>query len=220
MSPKTRNHSDEEELAADEVSGASDNDGCVAEESASAGPATRRKAAAPRQAAAGKKAAGVSASSAADGEGAVAAAERFTCSACEQTIENPSDVVMRGTSSVAMHRDCLNATTYLERHIRQAAGPDASRKFKSEKPAEFRYRVLDPLAGKEDCGMRKRRGPAEKARALELAEEVIFYSTCFKQQYVLFLSERAFNQWFSGSGLGSPLPLFQAVRHVIVSCVL
>lgn len=198
MSPRARDQSEGEEQVAGDMSDVSGDDGCVAGEAAAVGPADRRRV--PRQGGTGKKTGGASASaaSAPEDEGATADAPRPTCAACDQAIETPAEVVMRGTSNTAMHRDCLNVTTYLERHIRQVVGPDALRKFKTEKPAEFRYRVLDLLVGKEACGMRKRRGPAEEARALELAEEVSFYSTCFKQQYVLLLSERAFKQWFSG----------------------
>lgn len=209
MSPKQPAHSGGEEEAPHSesagASGESGDDGCVADAPTASPPA--RKAGASRQA--GKKSgAAPSGANAASGSAADdasnAAGPSSVCGICDKPLE-PSEAVMRGTSSTMMHRDCLNAISYLERHIRQTAGPEALNKFKAEKPTEFKYRIQELLAGSDsDCPLlRKRRGASERARAMELAEEVSFYSKCFKQQYVLMLGERAFKQWFSGLGLRS-----------------
>ena len=69
-----------------------------------------------------------------------------------------------------------------------------SAEFKTERPREFRYKVLDLLSADEGGGAKKRRGADDRAKALELVETVSSYSRSYSSQAVLMLGERAFKQ--------------------------
>ena len=116
------------------------------------------------------------------------------CGICGKVVL-PADISFKGNSSVPNHRDCLNAEAYLEMHMRAQVGAANLRKYKTERPREFRYKVLDLLSAYEGGGAKKRRGADDRAKALELMETVSSYSRSYSSQAVLMLGERAFKQW-------------------------
>lgn len=116
------------------------------------------------------------------------------CNVCDKVIAD-EDLVMRGTSKVAMHRDCLNALVYLERHLRSSIGAPALARFRAEKPMEFKYKVLEFVTTDGGGPASKRRGAQDRAKAITLSEEISWYTKSARQQTILMLSERAFKQW-------------------------
>lgn len=95
------------------------------------------------------------------------------------------------TSRAAYHRDCLNAESYFERRARAQLGASALMKFKTSKPREFRYKVMEPLTSSN----KRRRGADERMRATELCEDIAMFSNVYRQRYIFMLGERAFQQW-------------------------
>lgn len=100
-----------------------------------------------------------------------------------------SQLVYKGASRVGYHRECLSAEVYFERQVKAKHGSEALLRFKREKPREFKYKVLEVLGGGG------RRGASERAKCLELMEEIVYYSRSYTQQYIFMLGERAFKQW-------------------------
>lgn len=97
-----------------------------------------------------------------------------------------SQLVHRGGSRVGYHNECPNAEVYFERHVKTKHGSEAL--FEREKHREVDYTILEVLGG---AG---RRSATERARCLELMEEIAYYTRSYAQQYVFMLGDRAFKQ--------------------------
>lgn len=111
------------------------------------------------------------------------------CTLCTKPIGDSRDATTKGASCKLYHKGCMNAQVYFERHARQRIGSDALKRFKLERPKEFRYKVMELLFGG------RRRGAAERERFNALVEEIEHYSKTARQQYVFMLSERAHKLW-------------------------
>lgn len=114
-------------------------------------------------------------------------------------------MAFKGGSRTPYHRDCLSAESYFERHARKICGPQALQDFKMRSPRDYRYKIMELIGDRSKDGGHSsggsgsgshRRGAAERARTTELCNELKFFASSYKQQYVFMLSERAFKQWF------------------------
>lgn len=127
----------------------------------------------------------------ADGDDGEHDGDATRCPVCDQKLEN--DIACRGSSSAQLHRDCLNAEVYMDRHLREKVGKEALARYKTEKASEYKYKVLELLMDQQ--AGRRRRGADERSKALQLVEELAFYSRCYRQHYIYMLGERAFKAW-------------------------
>lgn len=117
------------------------------------------------------------------------------CSLCDEPITDLDELCFAGASTVSYHCNCLGAIRYFERQSSKSPADKAAlEKFKREKPTEYNYKCLE-LRTHRDEGGHKRRGPQERAKCVSLLEEVRFYSTAYRQQYILMLGRGAFIAW-------------------------
>lgn len=143
------------------------------------------------------------------------------CTLCLEPIVDADELVFAGASTVAYHCNCLGAIRYFERQCSRTPADKATlEKFKREKPTDYRYKCLELRTEKLDGG-HKRRGAEERAKCMSLVEEVRFFATSYRQQYILMLGRRAFIAWCPGvtvmseSGVGKGFATQPKVSHVV-----